>query len=105
VWRKRPAGCLLGKASQFAAEGRDPTAFVIAPRSVSLLGRTDHRPSPTLPTLPHPPVKLVKINMPGQHEQVGGDEFLTPSSGFGEPPAGYGPGALHADIVAASCDS
>jgi len=37
--------------------------------------------------------------MPGQHQQVGGDEFLTPSSGFGEPPTGYGPGALDADIV------
>jgi hypothetical protein len=39
--------------------------------------------------------------MPGQHQQAGGDEFLTPSSGLGEPPTGYGPGTLHADIVAA----
>jgi hypothetical protein len=56
VWRKRPAGCLLRKASQFAAEGRDPTAFVIAPRSVSRLGRTGllstlaDAPNPLAPT-------------------------------------------------------
>jgi hypothetical protein len=74
---------------------------VRAPRSVSRLGQWDHRPAPTLPTLPHPPVKFVKINMPGQHQQSGGDEFLASPDRPGEPSAGDGPGALGAKVVAA----
>jgi hypothetical protein len=58
VWRKRPTGCLLRKANQFAAEGRDPTAFrdhTAVGEPVGPYGIID--PSPTLPTLPRASVR------------------------------------------------
>jgi len=41
--------------------------------------------------------------MSGEHQQPGRDQVLTPSSGIGEPPAGYDPGAFDADVIAALC--
>jgi hypothetical protein len=51
------------------------------------------------PTNPHPPVEVLKINRPGEHEKAGGDEFVTLPDGASEPPAGDHSGALSADVV------
>jgi hypothetical protein len=53
------------------------------------------------PTDPHPAVKFVKINRPGENQEPRRDEFLASPPYTGEPPAGDNPGALCADIVAA----
>jgi hypothetical protein len=55
----------------------------------------------TLPTNPHPLVKLVKINRSGEHQQPSGDEFLTSPYGAREPGPGDDSGAFGAEVVAA----
>ena len=58
-------------------------------------------PAATLPTNPHPLVEFVKINRAGEHQQAGGDQFLTSPHGAREPATGDDSGALGADVVAA----
>jgi hypothetical protein len=105
--RKRPAGWLICSANQ-SAESREPTPAVMTPRSVRarpelLAGwAVRHcRAAATFPTDPHPPVKLVKINRPGQHQQPCCDEFLTSPGDTGEPATGDDPNAFCAEVVAA----
>jgi hypothetical protein len=61
-------------------------------------------PAATPPTSPHTPVKFVKINMTGQHQQSGRDEVFASPSGAREPGTGDGSGALYADVVASLRD-
>ena len=78
------------------------SAFDARRMSLALAVRVRHRRSAaTLPTDPHPPVQVVKINMTGQHQQACGYEFFAAAVLAGEPSAGDGTGALCPDVVSA----
>src|SRR5215217_9732608 len=62
------------------------------------------RPAPTLPTHPNPAVKFVKIDIAGEHQQSGGDEFVTLPDRASEPPASNDAGAFGPDVIAALSD-
>ena len=51
---------------------------------------------PTFPTNTHPPVKFVKINRPGQHQQSSGNQVLTSP---GPPPENQLPAMIPAHSV------
>ena len=55
----------------------------------------------TLPTRPHPPVKFVKINMTGEHQQTRRYQVFASPRGAREPGTGKDSRALDADVVAA----
>ena len=59
------------------------------------------RPAATLPTDPYPRVEFVKINIAGEHQQPGGNEFLAVPDSCGEPGSGDCPGTFDADVIAA----
>jgi hypothetical protein len=63
--------------------------------------RDRSRSAATFPTGPHPPVKLVKINRPGQHQQARCDEFLASPATSSEPATGNHAGAFGAEVAAA----
>jgi hypothetical protein len=46
------------------------------------------RAAPTVPTNPHPPIKFLKINRPGEHQKARRDEVLASLADPGEPGAG-----------------
>jgi hypothetical protein len=60
--------------------------------------------APTLPTNLYTPVKLVKIDGPGEHQQPGGDQVLAPLTHAGEPRARNDSHAFGSDVVAALRD-
>src|SRR5829696_8923814 len=53
----------------------------------------------TFPTGPDPPVKFVKINRAGQHQQSRGDQVLTTPATSGEPGTGDHAGDLGPDVI------
>jgi hypothetical protein len=96
----------LSNDSTSAAQDLEGTA--LDPRQAELLAdlaaRTWPRCSaPTLPTDPEPLVEFVKIDMSGQHQQAGSDEFFASLFVASKPGTREPAGALDADIVAALC--
>ena len=57
-----------------------------------------------LPADPYPPVKLVQIDVSGEHQQARRYEVLASLTYCSEPPTGDGSGALYSDVVAALRD-
>jgi hypothetical protein len=87
---------------EWAAAPAESSAFQASVVGLVLVPWVGHCGSAaTLPTDPHPAVKFVKINRPGQHQQARGYEFLALPCGACEPVTGDGSGALYANIVAA----
>jgi hypothetical protein len=62
------------------------------------------RSAPPFPANLYTPVKLVKIDGPGEHQQSGGDQVLAPLTHAGEPRARNDSHAFGSDVVAALRD-
>jgi hypothetical protein len=67
-----------------------------------LVVRIRHRyPTPTLPANTKPPVRLIQIDGPSQHQQPGSDRVITTPALITEPSTGDHPGTFDTDIIPA----